>query len=241
MNKNLREGSAPTNTPDNADFFSDIGKTFRDIINIFCCQRSSTHKENLHAMPHSDKKKFKVEIQKVKDDFMIPLDFDQTEKDQLLISHLFLKSLKESFQDNSANTPKLRFDKFKQKFNELCDKHFNKFHENDIDFTKIAIDVKFNENFRKYFDDNQLNDYKINNEHDHILLFQYDFLKQDNKEQIKNYVNHQLSKFDTTTKKTDTSELDLNKIEFDNLPTTIISKAISAIIDFPKIFEAKAM
>jgi len=53
-----------------------------------------------------------------------------------LITHLSLKFLKESFQDNSANTPELRFNKFKQKFNELCDKHFNNFHENDVDFTK---------------------------------------------------------------------------------------------------------
>lgn len=52
-------------------------------------------------------------------------------------------------------------------------------------------------------------------------------------------INHQNSI--QQQKKTDTPELDLNKIEFDNFPTTIISKAISAIVDFPKIFEAKAL
>jgi len=58
MNKNLREGSAPTNTPDNADFSSDIGKTFRNIINIFCHQQASTHEKNSHAgsPPETEKK-----------------------------------------------------------------------------------------------------------------------------------------------------------------------------------------
>ncbi len=239
---NSSDKTPPTANPERAGFISEIGKIFSGLFNIFCCQRSSTHKENLHAMPHSDKKKFKVEIQKVKDDFMIPLDFDQTEKDQLLISHLFLRSLKESFEDDSITSPDKRFDKFKNKFKELCDMHYNNYHMNDDSFVKIEINENYDQKFQKYFTQNHLNEYKINNEHEHILLFQYDFLKQDDKEQIKNYINHQLSKFDTTTeKKAETPELDLNKIEFDNFPTTIISKAISAIIDFPKIFEAKAM
>ncbi len=129
MNSNSNDGPLPTNTPENASFSSDIGKIFSELINTFCCQQGFVYKENSHVGSPPKAEKFK-------DDFVIPLDFGMAGKDQLLIAHLSLKFLKESFQDNSANTPELRFNKFKQKFNELCDKHFNNFHENDVDFTK---------------------------------------------------------------------------------------------------------
>jgi len=203
-------------------------------LNDLCASPPETDSKEKHINETSNSSNagaFKLEyLQPVKDDLSLTIPKDLSEKDQLLIAHFLVKALK-----NSSETPESIIESFNS--------DYNKFHENDFEIFEIRIDVKdvYAKEKLKEYSMADFKDYKFDDNYEHMLLYQYDMLGAQDKDQIKIYLDFQLSKFNTDPAKTIPSEprIDLYEIAYSNLPSTIISKAISSIFQLPKFFDQK--